>query len=254
MKISILGAHNIESDTTGCVSLLVDDVLALDAGHLTSSLSFEQQLDLKYAFLSHPHFDHVRDIPAIGMNLSLQDGSLDVFAIQPVFEMLEEFLANDTVYPDYFQRPAGKPTLRKHVLAFGVEATMGPYRVIAVPQAHSVPASGVQITDRDGKKLFFSGDAGPGIAWDKIAPDLIVIETTAVNKDEQYARDSGHLTPALLESELATFRDQKGYLPQVITIHMNPLNEAQLRAELDLTGSNLDIHIETGYEGMYIEL
>lgn len=254
MKISILGAHNIESETTGCVSLLVDDVLALDAGNLTSSLSFEQQLALKYAFLSHPHFDHIRDVPAIGMNLSLQDGSLDVFAIQPVFEMLERFLANDTVYPNYFKHPAGKPTLRRHLLTFEEEAVMGPYRVIVLPQAHSVPASGVQITDRDGKKLFFSGDAGPGITWDKVSPDLIIIETTAVNKYERYARDSGHLTPALLERELAAFRDQKGYLPQVVTIHMNPLDEAELRAELDLTGSNLGIHIETGYEGMYIEL
>jgi ribonuclease BN (tRNA processing enzyme) len=254
MKIAILGAHNIESNTTHCVSLLVDDVLALDAGHLTASLSFEDQMGLRYVVLSHPHYDHVHDIPALGMNLSLQEGSLDIFAIGPVFEMLEQLLVNDTVYPNYFTRPADKPVLRKHVMEYGQAMAVGPYRVLPLPMVHSVPATGVQITDASGKKLFFTGDTGPDIKWDGAAPDVLFIETTALNKWETFARESGHLTPALLEKELAALRDKIGYLPRVVTVHMNPLNEAELRAELDLAGSNLDIHIEMGYEGMCFEL
>ena len=254
MKISFLGAHNLESATTGCVCLLVDDVMALDAGNLTSSLSFEAQLALKYAVITHPHFDHVRDIPALGMNLSLQEASIDVFAIEAVFEILEKYLANDTVYPDYFKRPTEKPALIKHTLTFGEETAMGPYRVLPLPMAHSVPASGVQITAPDGKKLFFSGDCGPGIKWGAVSPDLVIIETTALNKWDQFAHDSGHLTPALLEKELAALKESIGYLPRVVTVHMNPLDEAEIRAELDLAGSNLGCHIEMGYEGMCLEL
>lgn len=254
MKITFLGVHNLESATTGCVSLLIDDVLALDAGHLTSSLSFEAQLELKYAILSHPHFDHVRDIPALGINLSLQERSIDVYAIEPVFEMMTRYLTNDAIYPNYFKRPAERPALRKHALTFGEETTVGPYRVLATPMTHSVPASAIQITSPAGKKLMFTGDAGPGIDWGTVSPDVLVIETTAVNKWEKFARDSGHLTPALLEKELSVLRKNLGRLPRVITVHMNPLDEAELRAELDLAGSNLDIHIETSYEGMCIEL
>jgi ribonuclease BN (tRNA processing enzyme) len=254
MKISVLGAHNLESDTTGCVSLLVDDVLALDAGNLTASLSFESQLELKFAVLTHPHYDHVRDIPALGMNLALQERSLDVFAIEPVFEMLANHLTNDTVYPNYFIRPVEKPALRKHVLTYGEETMAGPYRVLPLPMAHSVPAAGVQITSPDGKKLFFSGDCGPGITWGTVSPDLLIIETTALNKYDKFAHDSGHLTPALLEKELAALKESLGYLPKVVTIHMNPLDEAEIRAELDLAGSHLGIHIETAYEGLRIEL
>ncbi len=40
MNIRVLGAHNTESRTTRYMSLLVDGILALDAGGLTSSLSF----------------------------------------------------------------------------------------------------------------------------------------------------------------------------------------------------------------------
>src|SRR3972149_842338 len=155
MKITLLGAHNLESATTGCVSLLIDDVLALDAGHLTSSLSFEAQLEVKYAVLTHPHYDHVRDIPGLAMNLALQEKSLDVFAIQPIFKMLEKHFTNDTVYPDYFNRPSEKPALRKHVLKYGEETAAGPYRLLAAQMSHSVPPSGIQGTGPHGRAASF---------------------------------------------------------------------------------------------------
>ena len=43
MKIKVLGAHNTESLNTRYMSLLVDDILAIDAGCLTSTLTFEEQ-------------------------------------------------------------------------------------------------------------------------------------------------------------------------------------------------------------------
>ena len=44
MKIEFLGAHTTETRSTRLSSLLIDDVLALDAGGLTSSLSLAEQL------------------------------------------------------------------------------------------------------------------------------------------------------------------------------------------------------------------
>ena len=49
MDIKLLGTHNTESRDTRLVSLLIDGVLAIDAGALTSSLSFEDQLKLKFS-------------------------------------------------------------------------------------------------------------------------------------------------------------------------------------------------------------
>ena len=43
MHIRLLGAHQGESRTTGFISILVDDVLAIDAGSLTSTLTFAEQ-------------------------------------------------------------------------------------------------------------------------------------------------------------------------------------------------------------------
>jgi len=70
MKIRFLGAHNYETKDTRLVSLLIDDVLAIDVGGLSSSLSFEEQCKIKAVLLTHQHYDHVRDIPTLAMNLS----------------------------------------------------------------------------------------------------------------------------------------------------------------------------------------
>ena len=47
MMIRFLGTHNAESRSTGLVSLLIDDVLAVDAGSLVSELTFPEQKKIK---------------------------------------------------------------------------------------------------------------------------------------------------------------------------------------------------------------
>ncbi|MEE8420857.1 MAG: MBL fold metallo-hydrolase, partial [Dehalococcoidales bacterium] len=80
MKIKVLGAHNCESSATRLVSLLIDDVLALDAGSLTSSLTFAAQQKLKAILLTHQHYDHIRDVPAIAMNALFYETNISVYA------------------------------------------------------------------------------------------------------------------------------------------------------------------------------
>ena len=72
MKIKVLGAHNTESRSTRFMNLLVDNVLALDAGGITSSLSFRDQMRIKAVLLTHGHYDHIRDIPSLAMNFYLR--------------------------------------------------------------------------------------------------------------------------------------------------------------------------------------
>jgi ribonuclease BN (tRNA processing enzyme) len=78
MKIRLLGAHKLETKETMYVCLLIDDILAIDAGALTSRLSLKAQQKIQALLLSHWHYDHVKDLPAIGMNFSLGEKSLDL--------------------------------------------------------------------------------------------------------------------------------------------------------------------------------
>ena len=256
MKVQLLGAHNIQSRATRCISLLIDDVLAIDAGTLAASLSFEAQQKLRAVLVTHQHFDHVRDIPALGMNFMLHERSLDIYAIAPAFEALKAHLLNDVLYPDFTKRPPQKPSLRFRVVEHGREQTIEGYRVLPVAVSHAVPAIGYQVTSPDGKKVFYTSDTGPGLAgtWRQVRPDLLVIELTALNKYNDFARESGHLTSALLQEELKSFIEINGYLPQVVTVHMNPLDEKGIRAELAVVARALNTKIRPGREWMRIEV
>lgn len=256
MEIIFLGAHNIESDKTRTLCILVDGILALDAGCLTSSLSFTDQMKLQAVLLTHPHYDHVRDMPAIGMNFSLHGKVLDVYAIRPVFDALKAHLLNGELYPDFFARPEKKPSLRAHVVKPGEKFDVAGYEVLALTMPHSVPAAGFQLVAPDGRCLFYTGDSGIDTPekWMSIHPDLLIFEITASNEREDFALQSGHLTADLLQQELSRFRDVKGYLPRIITVHMNPLEEAVIRSELDVVERNLDVTIETACEGMRLSV
>ena len=256
MEITVLGAHNIESKTTRTQCLLVDGIFSLDAGCLTSNLTFEEQQHLRAIFLTHGHYDHARDVPAIAMNFSLQKKTLDVYAIAPVFETLESHFLNDVVYPAYFKRPPEAPTLRKHILEPGQEIAIDGYKLLPVRTTHSQPAAALQLTSPEGKKVFYSGDAGPGLedVWAVIDPDLLIIETTALNSYDEFAKKAGHLTPRLLGEELKKYRELKGSLPRIITVHTNPFDEEGIRAELGVIASELGADITTAYEGMRIKV
>ena len=64
----------------------------------------------------------------------------------------------------------------------------------------------------------------------------------------------GHLTPEFLKQLLIRFREAKGYIPNVIVIHIPPDLEDELRQEASQVASELDADITLGYEGMKISL
>jgi len=256
MHIQILGAHNLESKDTRHVSLLIDDVLAIEAGALTSSLPFSAQQKLQAILLTHQHYDHIRDIPAIGMNFSLHEATIEVYSTQAVYDALTATLLNGELYPNFMERPPEKPTIKFKLVAPNRTEQIGGYSVLAVPVNHNVPTVGYQITSADGKAVFYTSDTGPGLddCWQQVSPELLITEVTAPNRYEEFALRSGHFTPGLLRQELERFRELKGYLPQVVLVHMNPLEEKKIEAEIAVVAKSLNAQIRLGYEGMRITL
>jgi ribonuclease BN (tRNA processing enzyme) len=254
MNIQILGAHNIESRDNKCISLLIDGVLAIDAGALTSSLSHTEQQKIQAILLTHQHYDHIRDIPFLGMNFYLHENTLEICASRTTYEVLTTHLMDDVIYPDFFKRPPEKPSLRYKVMEAGKEQTIAGYTVLPVTVNHAVPGVGYRITSADSRKLFYTSDTGPGLTevWRQISPDLLIIEVTALNKYHDFALQSGHLTPALLEQELESYREINGNLPQIIIVHMNPLDEKGIKAEISKVEKSLNTKLFFGYEGMQI--
>jgi ribonuclease BN (tRNA processing enzyme) len=257
MKIKFLGAHNIESENTRLVTILIDGMLSLDASALTSSLSFQSQRELIAVLITHHHYDHIRDIPALAMNLYLSNRSIDIYATVPTIAAIKTYLLNDDTYPRFFERPSENPVIRFNTVIPDQVFRINAYNVLPVAVNHSVPATGYQITSGEGKTIFYTGDTGKGLdgVWENIAPQLLIIELTAPNKYEQaFGNGAKHMTPSLLYTELSSFKRIRGYVPHVMLVHMNPLEEPDIATEIEKVAGDLQASITLAHEGQSLVL
>jgi phosphoribosyl 1,2-cyclic phosphodiesterase len=256
MKIQILGAHASESKTARCISILVDGALAIDAGALASSLSLAGQKRLRAILLTHAHFDHIKDIPLVALNLYRMSSSIRVHALPEVNASIVKHLLDGKVYPLLQELPVHRPTVTFHNVTPYRERKIAGYRVLPVPVNHDGNTVGYQIGDGTGKAFFYTADTGPGLAecWRRLSFQLLIIDTTFPNSYEKYARFTGHLTSRLLLAELEELRKIRGSLPRVVVVHRDPLLENKTTRELADVAAVLGIKITVAGEGKRLSL
>ena len=255
MNIKVLGAHNRETKTTKCMSLLIDSTLALDAGALTS-LSLSEQEKLKAILLTHQHYDHIKDIPMVAIDLYNHGSKVTVYATKEVRRSIETHILNGIVYPEFQQLPRERPTINfKHISPYTVKKLEG-YEALPVPVNHYDGTIGYQVSDSAGRKIFYTSDTGPGLTgcWRLLSPQLLIIDVTLPNRFEEFALRSGHLTPRLLGEELTRFRLLKDYLPQIVIVHMDPLFKQEIEEEVARVAEALDTPITVATEGTQLHI
>ncbi len=257
MRIEMLGAHNTETDRARLPCLLVDGAVALDAGGLTASLPLQRQQRITSVLLTHHHLDHCKDLIMLSAN-SLPGSTIDVYGLHDTLETVYGYLFDGKLYRDYTRWPsADNPLVRlKSVMPFQPWMLRN-LEILPLPVSHTVPSVGYFVKADSGKSFFCTGDTGPGLGecWQRIAPDLLIIESTGLNRQrEEMENLRRHLTPGLLVEELAEFRKARGYLPRVIVNHVPVAYEDEMRVELAASGKQLEMEIEVGYEGLTIEL
>ncbi|MDM8001139.1 MAG: MBL fold metallo-hydrolase [Dehalococcoidia bacterium] len=255
MEIRILGAHVTEAADARPTSLVIDDILALDAGSLCSGLSIRSQRNLKAVLITHYHYDHVKDLPMIGMNFASY-GCLDVYGIESVLEALSTHLLDGKLYPDFRQWPDSQPSLKFIKLDEYERITISGYSVMPVPVPHGVPTVGFHVTSPLGKSVFFTGDTAGGLegCWEHIFPDLLITEMSWPQSMEAWAKKTTHLSPQVLKADLLEFRRLKGYLPRTVLIHLDPARESEVAAEVAEIARELDASIVLGREGMLVSV
>ncbi len=256
MNIQILGAHAGESKTTRCISFLINETLAIDCGAITSSLTLSEQKNISSLLVTHSHFDHIKDIPLLALNFFRMKKTINIYALPDVNSSIVKYLLNGYVYPELYQLPQDKPTVKFHRIIPLREYIIGKYSVTAVPVKHHGNTVGYQVRDFEGKTIFYTSDTGIGIseALKQISCQLLFIETTLPNARGDYARQTAHLTPKLLLNELKLLRKSKGELPRIVVVHIDPFLKKQVEKELRAVSTDLKTPITVAEEGMQFSL
>lgn len=255
MEVRILGAYNLESSQNRLVSLLIDDVLAIDAGSLTSALSFSEQKEIKAILISHHHFDHIRDLNTFGLAWSYAK-TTPIYSTPPILEELVSTFLHGKNYPDFLHWPPQKPAFELRPLEPYKASEILGYRVLPLPVFHTCPTVGFEIASQQGGNFFYTSDTGPGLSsiWRYTSPNLIIAEVTVPNRFEEFVKTAGHLTPSLLQRELEGFKEMKGYLPTILIIHLNPFLREEIEVEMKKVAEALSAQIILAYDGMRIKL
>ena len=234
MQIRLTGAHNAESADTRLAGVVIDGSIALDAGSLTRSLSIEELRALRHVFVTHRHYDHIRDLPALAYATPMA-GTLHVYGLRDALDTLATHLMNNIVYSAYQERTAadGIPRAQFHPLELNAPIRVGDVTVTPHAAKHTAPAAGFLVSGT-GASVYYTGDTGPPLPEELLStpPTVLITEATYSNAGADDAVRNGHMTPAMLRDEIERVVTVSGWTPRIVVVHRNPAHEQQIAQEI----------------------
>ncbi len=209
MKIRVLGSSGSKFPDHRTSSMLINGSVLLDAGNVAAALSLDGQVAISDVLLTHAHLDHMADLAFLVDNVfTLRTEPVRVWAPGPVLQTLRRHVFNDEVWPDFTRLPDTRsPALVFVELPVGNEVEIGGLQVRWAQTNHPVFSAAYRLC-HEGSAVLFSGDTGPTDALWQLGREgaelkAAFVETTFPNRLHKLAETSGHLTPAMLQGELA---------------------------------------------------
>ena len=258
MNIRVLGAHNMEVDHARHTCFLLDGVVAIDAGSLMTSLTQEELDGIQALLLTHRHFDHVRDVPSLGLSTLDKGGTISMYSLPETLDAVRSRLMDGVLYPDLTTSlTQDGPKFALQAVTPGQAMSVSGYTVKPIAVPHAAPTVGYIVHQAEGSSFAYCGDTGGGLLpffHDSFKPDLLFIEITFASRMEDRARLTGHLTPSLLLDELTDAAKRKLPIPKIRIVHRHPDHEAEITEELAGIISKLDMDISFANEDMAVEV
>ncbi len=216
MKIQLLPS-TIEPDGTASVRqhlscLVIDDLVAIDAGSLAQAVSPVQRAQIRDVVLTHAHLDHIAGLPLFVDDLFASvESPIVIHAVQEVIDVLERNIFNWSVYPRFSElRNDHGPVMEYRPFELGVEFSVRHLKLKAIGVNHKVPSVGFIISDGNSIVAMTGDTAELNGFWNRVN-DLgnaaaVIVECAFPNRLAELASISHHLTPKSLERELAKLR------------------------------------------------
>jgi ribonuclease BN (tRNA processing enzyme) len=208
MELRVLGCSGGEAEGHRLTGLLVDGVLAIDAGSITQALTIREQIGIRQIFISHSHLDHICTLPFFTKNIfGHTEVPVEIHALPETLDALRRHLFNDELWPDFSVIPnPDHPIIRFSEIVPGKPYQVGGLRITPIPVNHLVPCVGYLVED-DHSAFIFSSDTAETDQVYKVANKtrnlkLFITEASFPNEQAWLAEASKHLTPEKLGREL----------------------------------------------------
>ena len=253
MQLRVLGCAGGSAPGRELSCYLVDGVLAVDAGALTTTLDFGAQRRVQDVLLTHGHLDHIWTLPLFLANRFGGDVvPCRLYGSSYTLETVRQHLFNDRIWPDFTDSVRENVPLVQFIpLDPGDSAPILDYEVTSSSLVHAVPCQAYRIR-RGGRSLVVCGDTyATDSLWSFVneTKDLgaILIECSFPSRYDWLAKASLHLTPKLLARELKKLTVN---VPVLIT-HIKPEDRAEVVEEIAQIG---DPRIRVPEQGDVIDI
>jgi ribonuclease BN (tRNA processing enzyme) len=247
MQLRVLGNAGGSAPGRQLSSYLIDEVLAIDAGSLTTVLHLDEQLKVGAILLTHGHLDHVGTLPFFFIHRYGRDvPPLEVVASAYTHETVAKHLLNERIWITLHVATAGDAS---RIPMINMEPgdtrrMLDRYDVRAIGLNHEVPCQGYSISDGTSSVIVCGDTTTTDEVWDyaNTVKDLRGIFVECSWTDEDLARITGHMSPALLIADLQKLQVD---VP-VYVIHRKPGFEKDVERELRASGDERLRYVKDG--------
>jgi cAMP phosphodiesterase len=249
MKIRMLPS-SIDAGGTASVrqhllSIIVDDVVAIDAGCLALSCSDLHRKQVRDVVLTHTHLDHIAGLPLFIDDLfATLEEPVRIHATREMIDILERDLFNWEIYPRFSELSNDHgPVVHYCEFERGATIEVRHLSVRSVPVNHRVSANGYIVSDGTSSVVITGDTAETDEIWQvaNVTPNLKAALVECAFPDElgELAHVSNHLTPSRLKTELDKLqsRDYPVYI-----INIKPMYRERVIRQIGEAGMK-DVHI-----------
>ncbi|MCX7857241.1 MAG: 3',5'-cyclic-nucleotide phosphodiesterase [Deltaproteobacteria bacterium] len=235
MKVDILGCYGNVVGPYRATSFLINDSILLDAGTVTEVLTDERIRNIKAAFITHPHIDHVKGLfSLIDEMVALREDGIEIFAAKQVKDIITENLFNNLIWPDFTSIPSAERALIKpNEIELEEEVEVVGINFKPILMNHSVYTTGFVVKESE-KGFMFTSDTGETERFWEIARkedgiEFIIADVSFPESQKNIAQISGHMTLSTLLHSIDRYglRDIPVYI-----YHMKPFFIEEIRKEV----------------------